>query len=107
MLRRELEVRDEFLAVTLEAAATDLDERVLIVIQDQSVRRSEDPEMMERRPHLRREREIRGRSLPVVDDHAELVDDVALAGPLEQRADESVSDHGRRVASDEFRDSRD
>src|SRR5205814_9981567 len=94
LLPRNRDRWDEFLAVTLASGAGHFDQRLVILIEDQTVFRTVDAKLMQRGMHLRRKREIGGRALIVGDDDAKLVDDFAFTQALELRADEPVRDDG-------------
>ena len=66
--------------------------------------RTVDTKLTQRRPHLRREGKIGCAALLFTDDHPQLIDDLAFVHPLEERADEAVGNHLRRIAGEELRD---
>jgi hypothetical protein len=90
VLARESNGRDEPFGITFERRAPELDEGLVVLVEHQTVPGSEDAELMEQRPHLRRERE-RGRRLGRVDDdHPELIEHVVGAEVPKAWADEPM-----------------
>src|SRR6516225_7378703 len=77
--------RDKSLCMARETGATELDQGLLIMIQHQAVLSSVDPQLMKRRPHLRREREISRDALLVANDYPQFVNDFALAQLPQER----------------------
>src|SRR5213594_3329050 len=104
MLLRENHRGNELLDVALEPPASKLDQCLLILINDKTVFRAIDTELMDRGTHLRREGEIGCGAFFFANDDSKFIHYLAFAHPLEKRADKAVCDHLRRIGGQKLRD---
>src|SRR5260370_496068 len=104
MLFRRAYRGDKLLKVTLVSAATQLDQRLLILVQNQPVLSAIDTELMERGTHLRGKSKVCGGAVLIGNDNPQLIHDVALAHTLEERTRKPACDYLGRITGQELGD---
>ena len=80
---RETDRGHELLDVALQPPASKLDQCLVILIKNQTVFLAIDTKLMDRGPHLRREREIGRGTLLFTNDDSQFICDLAFVQPLE------------------------
>src|SRR6266436_9658381 len=107
ILIREDSAGSKFLDVAGEPGAAKLDQSLMILIHDQAVFRSVDPELMKGGAHLRRKSKISGDLLLLGDDDPQLINNLGFSEVAEKGACEPMCDDRWRLRGQELRDSRD
>lgn len=88
---------DELVEVTLEASSGYSDESLVLIVRNQGIRWSEYSKLMQRRADLGGKGEIRRGLLPVRNDDAHLIDNVALTHGFQETACEAASQDSHLV----------
>jgi len=89
----------EFLEITFEFGASKVDQRLLILIENQTVLQAIDAELMKRWPHLRGKSEVGCSSIKFRNHRSQLVHDLGFAQFSEKWTSEAMRHDLRRVGA--------
>src|SRR5260370_35786183 len=104
MLFRGAHRGDNLLKVAFVPAATQPDQRLLILVQNQPVLSAINSELMERGTHLRGESKVCGGAILIGDDDPQLIHDAALAHAPEEATRKPIRYYPGRLAGQELGD---